>query len=69
VVQVEPGEELVHEVESGVRCPSEGRVVPLSLDVVFAAADVNCCGAVKTRNAVASVEVEPEVAHLQGHQF
>jgi hypothetical protein len=44
-------------------------VVPLSLDVVFAAADVNCCGAVKTRDAVASVEVEPEVAHLQGHQF
>jgi microcystin degradation protein MlrC len=69
VVQGEPGEELVHEVESGVRRPSEGRVMSLSLDVVFAAADVNRCGAVKTGDAVASVKVEPEVAHLQGHQF
>jgi hypothetical protein len=26
-------------------------------------------GAVKAGNAVSSVEIEPEVAHLQGHQF
>ena len=69
MVQGEPGEELVHEVEGWVRCPSEGRVVPLPLNVVFAAADVNRCGAMKARNAVASVKVEPKVAHLQGHQF
>jgi hypothetical protein len=40
VVQGKPGEELVHEVEGGVGCPPEGWVMPLSLDVVFAAADV-----------------------------
>jgi hypothetical protein len=44
-------------------------VVPLPLDVIFAAADVNRCGAVEAWDAVASVKVEPEVTHLQGHQF
>jgi hypothetical protein len=44
-------------------------VVPLSLDVILTAADVNRCGAMEARNAVAGMEVEPEVTHLQGHQF
>jgi hypothetical protein len=69
VVQGEPGEELVHEVESGVGCPSKGGVVPLSLDVILTAADVNRCGAMEAGDAVAGMEVKPEVTHLQGHQF
>jgi hypothetical protein len=69
VVQGEPGEELVHEVEGGVGCPSKGGVVPLSLDVILTAADVNRCGAMEAGDAVAGMEVKPEVTHLQGHQF
>jgi hypothetical protein len=43
--------------------------MPLLLHVVFAASDVNRGGAVGTRDAVSGVKIEPEVAHLQGHQF
>ncbi len=39
MVEGEPSEELVHDVKGGVGCPSESWVMPLSLNVVFAAAD------------------------------
>ena len=69
VVEAEPRAELVHQVEGGVKCPADGRVVPLAFYVVFSPANVDGGGAVEARDAVPGVEVEPEVAHLQRRQF
>ena len=57
------------EVEGGVFGTSDGRVVTFALAVVLSARHVDSCRATKARDAVAGVEIEPEVADLEGDQF
>ncbi len=64
--EAEPGEELVGpgQVELVVASAADGRAMPLPFAVVFAASDVHRCGALVAWDAVARVEVEPNVAGL-----
>jgi hypothetical protein len=61
--------QLVEEVQSGVERTPDGGMMSLAFAVVLAASDVYSGGPVEAGDAVPGVEVEPEVTHLQGHQF
>ena len=63
---MEPGQKLADEVECRVDGPADGRVVSLALAVIFAAADVDRDGPLKTGNALPGVKTEPQVADLKG---
>jgi hypothetical protein len=69
VVEAEPGEELMDQIELVVAGSADGRMMPLPFAVVFATSDVYRGGALVAGDAIASVEVKPDVAYLQGREL
>jgi hypothetical protein len=69
VVRGKPVPELVEKVQGGVDGTPDSRMVTLALAVVLATCNVYGCGPVEARDAVTGVEIEPEVADLEGDQF
>jgi hypothetical protein len=68
-VAVEPGPELVDQVEGGIPCATDGRMMSFPFAVVFAAADVDRGCAPVAWDAVPCVKVEPDVADLESGEF
>jgi hypothetical protein len=65
----EPKAKLTNEVELWVDGAPDGRVMTFALTVVLPACNVHSCSAPETSYAVASVKIEPQIAHLEGCQF
>jgi hypothetical protein len=64
-----PVTELVQDVEGGVKGAADCGVVSFAFAVVFPPGHMDGCGAVKAWDAVSGVEIEPDVAQLEGDEF